>query len=344
MISIMIWTLSSIWSAVHTVAFNVTLCFVIASHARAMLSDPGVVPVTRVPQNGGDAQQPSSTTVVNTDEDGTRRPTIAARYAPSILIIKLQRRQFLLVLVGQRLVRTGRHGAPLRGASDATSTAPAVTGVHDRRPSAVVASLRRRGLDGVRPMRLVSATARASLPHLQTVRATHGSSLWVTISNALSCIAGPWVNNCVGEYNQRYFVQFCVYVGIASLYCLALVACAWVWPCAEPPCPSSLRSLPPAYHTRVLHSIFVSIESALFGLFVVAVSCDQFQAILGDETAVEQVQRGRSAQHRPEKSRRALLVEVFGAGPAICWLLPCRRDGKERNRDYVHLPMQRYEV
>lgn len=38
-----------------------------------------------------------------------------------------------------------------------------------------------------------------------------------------------------------------------------------------------------------LHSVILSMESILFGLFVLAIMWDQMQAILTDETAVEQV-------------------------------------------------------
>ena len=39
----------------------------------------------------------------------------------------------------------------------------------------------------------------------------------------------------------------------------------------------------------MVHSIVLLIESILFGLFVVAIGCDQLGAIITDETAIEQV-------------------------------------------------------
>ncbi len=49
----------------------------------------------------------------------------------------------------------------------------------------------------------------------------------------------PWINNCVGEWNQKYFIQFLFYVGILSLYSIALVAASWYFPCPE--CPKDIH-------------------------------------------------------------------------------------------------------
>lgn len=43
----------------------------------------------------------------------------------------------------------------------------------------------------------------------------------------------PWINNCVGERNQKYFLQFLLYVGILSIYSVGLILGSWMSPCTE---------------------------------------------------------------------------------------------------------------
>ncbi|CAI9569044.1 unnamed protein product, partial [Staurois parvus] len=40
----------------------------------------------------------------------------------------------------------------------------------------------------------------------------------------------PWINNCVGELNQKYFIQFLFYTALASLYSIGLVLGTWLLP------------------------------------------------------------------------------------------------------------------
>ncbi|CAI4226514.1 unnamed protein product [Auanema sp. JU1783] len=135
----------------------------------------------------------------------------------------------------------------------------------------------------------------------------------------------PWVNNCVGEFNQKYFLQFLFYVGVTSFYSILLIIISWVY---DDEYASTGMKGPygeNAHHTKVLHTIFLSMESVLFGMFVLAVSCDQLNAIFSEETAVEATQRrGRKQYKRARRrSRVALLREVCGGGSVWSWFLPC---------------------
>lgn len=80
-------------------------------------------------------------------------------------------------------------------------------------------------------------------------------------------------------------------------------------------------------------------ESALFGLFVLAIMIDQMHAILYDETAVEAVQQ--KGAYRPNRRKLNLLADVFGRGHPACWLMPCATFNTTRRHD---TPLLSYDV
>ncbi|CAH0560695.1 unnamed protein product [Brassicogethes aeneus] len=125
----------------------------------------------------------------------------------------------------------------------------------------------------------------------------------------------PWINNCVGERNQKYFIQFLIYVGILSVYAITLVVISWLTECRDCQQNFAIRQ------ARIMHCVILMLESALFGMFVAAILVDQIQAILNDETAVEQVQH--QGPYRAHKEKMALLMEVCGRQHPFLWLLPC---------------------
>lgn len=54
----------------------------------------------------------------------------------------------------------------------------------------------------------------------------------------------PWVNNCVGEFNQKYFVQFLIYVGKQSVALFSWSRCFGVWGRLRPTAITILMSFP----------------------------------------------------------------------------------------------------
>ena len=136
----------------------------------------------------------------------------------------------------------------------------------------------------------------------------------------------PWINNCVGEWNQKYFIQFLFYVAILSAYSIFLVAISWYYHGSDvdakrPSGMPTTRELIQLKQSRILHSVILVLESILFGLFVCAIACDQFDAIFSDETLVEQAKR--QGPFRPKKAKMSLMAEVFGHSHPLKWMLPC---------------------
>jgi len=125
----------------------------------------------------------------------------------------------------------------------------------------------------------------------------------------------PWINNCVGERNQKYFIQFLLYIGILAIYSIALLIYTFIDNCAE--CNEDV----PTKQKRMMHYIILLLESSLFGLFVSAILVDQFSSIVSDETGVEQAQK--QGPYRPRKPKMALLSEVCGRTHWLMWFLPC---------------------
>lgn len=127
----------------------------------------------------------------------------------------------------------------------------------------------------------------------------------------------PWINNCVGERNQKYFIQFLVYVGILAVYALGLVITSWIVQCSR--CSNDIA----VKQSRILHCVILVLESTLFGIFVIAILVDQFQGILGEENTVERMQ---SNHHYKRNSSRTLILlsQVFGKSHPMLWMLPCK--------------------
>merc|ERR1712203_61725 len=146
----------------------------------------------------------------------------------------------------------------------------------------------------------------------------------------------------VGEKNQKYFLQFLFYVGVLAIYSVLLVGISWyayplfnergrgngnenIFTSASLKVQASREALF-LKQTRILHSVILGLESVLFGLFVFAIGCDQFEAIFSDETLVEQAKK--QGPFRPKKPRVALLAEVCGRGHPILSFFPCHSGDK----------------
>uniref|UniRef100_A0A8C9Q6N4 Palmitoyltransferase n=1 Tax=Spermophilus dauricus TaxID=99837 RepID=A0A8C9Q6N4_SPEDA len=123
-----------------------------------------------------------------------------------------------------------------------------------------------------------------------------------------------WVNNCVGEDNQKYFVLFTLYMGLASLHLLLLLGIP------------VMRSHAQGEWDR--HST-VSPRRSLMYLFLVALIAFllnstmfamQMYSICTDRTLIERLQRDRGLPRKG--SPWSSLKAVFGHRVSLAWLSP----------------------
>ncbi|XP_053331071.1 palmitoyltransferase ZDHHC3-like [Spea bombifrons] len=153
----------------------------------------------------------------------------------------------------------------------------------------------------------------------------------------------PWINNCVGELNQKYFIQFLFYTGLTSLYAMCLVAATWLWPPKRGTVDDGDKEGLVTNHVHIAHCILLLVESVLFGLFVTVIFYDQIVSIITDETPIEQLRNRLLKEARKEvahtrKPKMALLREVFGRGYMIFWFFPCNSPPTSGGPAYSYLP------
>jgi hypothetical protein len=141
----------------------------------------------------------------------------------------------------------------------------------------------------------------------------------------------PWINNCVGEFNQKYFLQFLIYIGLLSIYGGVLILISWLHYTRNSNSTGTVGKIGMiSLDYKIIHTVGLSLVCATFGIFVVAIMFNQLYAIFREETMIESVQkrnsilRRNSARQRSELSKCELLGDVCGQNIHwTLWMLPC---------------------
>jgi len=125
----------------------------------------------------------------------------------------------------------------------------------------------------------------------------------------------PWINNCVGERNQKYFVLFCCYIALISIHALFLCVNQFAL-CIKHEWKECSTFSPPATVVLLLFLIF---EALLFAVFTIIMLGTQLSAIWNDETGIEQLKKEEARWVK--KSRWKSIESVFGRF-SLLWLSP----------------------
>uniref|UniRef100_A0A914WUF0 Palmitoyltransferase n=1 Tax=Plectus sambesii TaxID=2011161 RepID=A0A914WUF0_9BILA len=126
----------------------------------------------------------------------------------------------------------------------------------------------------------------------------------------------PWVNNCVGEANQKYFVLFTMYIALLS--CHAIYWGIWHFVlCVGKEWRDCSVFAPPA---TTLLLVFLMFEGVLFAIFTWIMFGTQISAICSDETGIEQLKSEEATWSK--KDRWKSMQVIFGGPFSIDWFNP----------------------
>uniref|UniRef100_A0A1L8DYE1 Palmitoyltransferase n=1 Tax=Nyssomyia neivai TaxID=330878 RepID=A0A1L8DYE1_9DIPT len=140
----------------------------------------------------------------------------------------------------------------------------------------------------------------------------------------------PWVNSCIGENNQKFFVLFTLYIAIISAHAIFLTVNQFAH-CIRTEWRNCSTYSPPA---TVIFLLFLTFEALLFAVFTMIMLGTQLNAIWNDETGIEQLKKEEARWVK--RSRWKNIQIVFGRF-SLAWFSPFTRPmAKAKHESYYY--------
>lgn len=127
----------------------------------------------------------------------------------------------------------------------------------------------------------------------------------------------PWMNNCIGYFNQKHFVLFLFYSEICCLYSIILIVLRATY-CMDSGkggiCDKSVQE----HSADVLLGLMSLAVTGLFSLFILIMIVDQIKCISKNISGIEVLKQ----EFFEQRSLKVNFEETFGGRNKICWVLP----------------------